>query len=236
MQIFRHFFVLTLFLVTPLAYAERLITVESEGQVSLAPNRVSIQLELWSKSKIAKTTQAGLAENQQKVRKIIEQFKIKPQDVQSQSFNLNPEYEYDQKTRRNVLVGYSAVESLLIQVLTIKDLGPIMDSLSSIKTEGATGVNIQNLKWDSSERAKAQSEALTLAVQNAKKQATHIAKAAGLEIKKINKITYAPQAQPGASPRMFEMKAMVADSAAGTVVSEGQILVRSAITMEFEIK
>lgn len=218
------------------ALADRTITVESSGQVGLVPNRVVVQLELWSKDKTAQATQARLSDTQGKVRQVIAKYKIKSHSVQSQNFNLSLEYEYDQKNRRNILVGYSAVENLSVVLENVKEMGPLVDALVGIKAQGMKGVNVQNLKWDSSEREKAETEAAALAVKNAKLQAENIAKAAGVTIKNISKINYGLNNQTGVPEmRVFAMKASM-DSAPPTEFSEGQIQVKSTVTVEFEIK
>lgn len=217
--------------------ADRVITVESMGQVALNPDRVNVQLELWSKAKTAQVTQTNLADIQGKVRKVIEKHKVKSEDVQSQNFNLSLEYEYDQKARRNKLVGYSAVEHLSLSLHNIKDLGPFVDALASIKGNPEAGVTVQNLSWDSSEREKAEAQAAAMAVKKARAQAENLAKAAGVQIKGIQKIHYGQSrgVSPVSEGRVFAMKASL-DASPATEFSEGQIQVKSLVTAEFEIK
>ena len=227
---------LSLLLATVAQADDRFIVVNGTAEKSLDPNMVTMNVEVWSKATTAKQAQ-GLAATQFKnVKKTFEDFKVKKEDIQTDNYALNPEYEYDQKSRQNKLTGYRVTQTLAVTLRKVEDTGNFLDALVIEKKTNDAGVNVNSIAWDSDKRSATEVATLGDAVRAAKLKAEEIAKAAGVRIKAVSKISHTTAAgpMPQAGFRNFAMKAM-ADSAPATEVSAGQVKVRVEVTAEYEI-
>lgn len=229
--------VVSLMTVASLAHAdERLIIVGGSAEKSLDPNMVSMNVEVWSKASTAKQAQQLAANQFKQIKKTFDEFKIKKEDIQTDNYALNPEYIYDQKTQQNKMVGFRVVQTLVVTIRKVEDAGSFLDSLVTEKKGTDSGVNVNNISWDSDQRSKVETSALADAVHSAKAKAEEIAKAAGVKIKGVARISHGASSVRPPIPvmRNFAMKAALADSAP-TELSAGQIKVRVDVTAEYEI-
>ncbi|WP_413577819.1 SIMPL domain-containing protein [Bdellovibrio sp. HCB290] len=215
--------------------AERMIVVSGSSEKGLDPNMVSMTVEIWSKAQTAKQAQTLAANQFKDVKKVFEEFKIKKEDIQTDNYSLNPEYVYDQKAQANKMVGFRVVQSLMVTLHKVDDAGRFLDALVTEKQTKESGVNVNSINWDSDKRQQAETAALADAVRAAKVKAEEIAKAAGVKIKGVSRISHGTHTGQPPIPvmRNFAMKAM-ADSAP-TELSAGQIKVRVEVTAEYEI-
>lgn len=213
----------------------RAIVVSGFAERGLDPNMVSLAIEVWSKASTAKQAQ-GLAANQFKqVRKTLEDFKIKKEDIQTDNYSLNPEYEYDQKLRQNKMVGFRVSQTLSVVLRKVDDAGKFLDALVAEKKTMDSGINVNSLTWDSDKRDQTETATLGDAVRATRTKAEEIAKAAGVKIKSVSKISHGTSGvQPQPVFRNLGAMKMMADSAS-TEVASGQIKVRVEVTAEYEI-
>lgn len=223
---------------TTIAHADdRLIIVTGSAEKGLDPNMVIMNVEVWSKASTAKQAQQLAANQYKQVKKTFDDFKIKKEDIQTDNYSLNPEYIYDQKTQQNKMVGFRVVNNVLVTFRNVADAGNFLDSLVVERKGTDAGVNVNNINWDSDQRQKVETAALADAVHSAKAKAEEIAKAAGVKIKNVARISHGASAVRPPMPMArggFAMKAMAADSAP-TELSGGQIKVRVEVTAEYEI-
>lgn len=218
------------------AFADSFIVVSGQAERGLDPNLVTLNVEVWSKANNAKQAQGLAATEYKRVKKTFDDFKIKKEDIQTDNYGLNPEYEYDQKSRQNKLVGFRVVQSLSVTLRNVADAGPFLDAIVVEQKKNDSGVNVNSLTWDSDQRAKAEIAALGDAVRASKVKADEIAKAAGVKLKGVSKISHASQMdRPMPVMRNFAMKSAMADGGEATQVSAGQVKVRVEITAEYEI-
>lgn len=216
------------------SFADREITVTGSAEGSLSPNLVNISLDVWAKTKAAQSSQKIVSQLDQQVQKKIESFKMKKDDVQTEGYSIQPEYEYNQQSRQSVLVGYRVSHRQTLILRKTEEVGSFLDAIGSIKTSGESGVSISNLNWDSDGRDSAEVKLLGAAVKSTRVRAEEIAKAAGVKIKQVSKIQHGvgvviPQPVP-----MMKMMAE-AQSDVGAVVSPGQIKLRVDVTAQYEI-
>lgn len=225
---------LLLFSSISLAAMERLIVVSSFAEKSIDPNMVLLNVEVWSKAVTAKQAQNLNALEFQKVKKTFDTFKVKKEDIQTESYSLNPEYIYDQKIQQNKRVGFRALQILRVTLRKTEELGAFLDAVVASASNGEAGVNINSIQWDTDKRSQLELAALGDAVRSGRLQAEELAKAANVKIKGVVNVNYG--AQVGAVPyRGSMMKTMALAEAAPTEVLPGQVKVRVDITTQYEI-
>lgn len=214
----------------------QLISVNGIGERSVDPNIVIINLEIFGKSVAAKAAQDLQAKEYNRIKSIVEKFKIKKDDFTTQNFSINPEYTYDSKTQISKLSGYRVSHQVQMTYKKVDDAGQLIDALTSTAKVDTAGVQIQSISWDSDKKSPAESEAMIDAVQAAKDKAEKLAKAAGVKIKNVYLISQTSGSESVAPVFSGNMKAMAMESVhTATAVQGGQIKVKSEVLMQFEI-
>ncbi|WP_413290529.1 SIMPL domain-containing protein [Bdellovibrio sp. HCB337] len=216
---------------------DKVIVVSSSAEKNVEPNMVSLNVEIWSKASTAKQAQSLNASEFQKVKKSLDSFKVKKEDVQTENYSLNPEYIYDQKTQQNKMVGFRALQTLKVILKKTEDLGSFLDAMVTSATKNESGVNVNSIQWDTDKRQQFEISALGDAVKNGRAKADELAKAANVKIKGVSMLSHGvshsapPMPMRGMMKTMaYEMKPM--DS---TEVMAGQIKIRVDVTAEYEI-
>lgn len=221
--------------VSAVANEQRLIVVKGVAEKSLDPNLVSLSIEVWSKASTAKQAQQLAAQQYKQLKKTFDEYKIKKEDIQTDNYSLNLEYEYDNKTRQNKMVGFRVRQGLSVNLRKVDDAGNFLDAIVIDRKSTEAGVMVNAIAWDSDKRSQVETSALGDAVQSAKMKADEIAKAAGVKIKGVSKISHT-MGGGGGQPvyRSYALKSSLEDSAA-TELSAGQIQVRVEVFAEYEI-
>lgn len=230
-QIF--FFAVALWTVNVSASDSNLIVVNGVAEKSLEPNLMGLTIEVWSRAATAKQAQQLAATQFKHIKKTLDDFKIKKEDIQTDNYSLNPDYEYDQKTRQNKMIGFRVSQTLLVTLRKVEEGGNFIDALVSDKKSLDFGVNLNSVNWDSDKKAQLETATLGDAVRAARVKAEEIAKAAGVKIKGVAKITHQTSGGGGPVLRNYSLKAM--DMASSTEVAAGQIKVKVEVTAEYNI-
>lgn len=214
---------------------ERLIVVNGIAERSMEPNLVMLTVEIWSKASNAKIAQQNAANEFQRIKKVFEAQGIRKEDIATDNYSLNPEYVYDNTTQSNKMVGFRAVQSLAVTSRKVENIGGFLDALVSSNNKSKEfGVNINNIRWDSDQRSKVELSALAEAVQNTRKKAEEIAKASGVKIKNVYRLSHSSGSQPGPIPFAREMK--MAASTTSTELAAGVIKVQVEVQSEYSIQ
>ncbi|MFS4457844.1 SIMPL domain-containing protein [Bdellovibrio sp. HCB2-146] len=218
------------------AYADKLIVVTGVAERGIDPNMVAMNIEIWGKAATAKQAQSLAAVQYKNAKKVFDDYKIKKEDIQTEQYSLNPEYVYDNKTQQNKMVGFRVAHNVSVVLKKVEDAGAFLDALVTEKKSMDSGINVNSITWDSDKRSQTETAALTDAVKMAKAKADEIAKAAGVRITGVSKISHTPSSGGGPIPmvRAYSMKNAMAE-AASTDLSGGQIKVRVDVTAEYEI-
>lgn len=235
---FKYFFVL--FVYTPFVFAvnPQLISVNGLGERTVDPNMVIVNIELFGKASTALLSQNLQAKEYNRIKAIIEKFKIKKEHFSTQNFSIHPEYTYDQKAQVSKLTGYRVSHQVQVTFKKVDEAGELIDALTSKEKVDTSGVLIQSISWDSDKKSAAESEAMTDAVQVAKNKAEKLAKAAGVKIKNVYLISQSSGAEsiiPQVLGGNFKAMAMDSGGQSSTSIQGGQIKVRSEVLMQFEI-
>lgn len=231
---------LTMTMLVPAALAEMppVISVVSASEKSVDPDLISLNVEVWSKAPTAKAAQGLASQEYKRVKQAFDLYKIQSKDIQTLQFSLNPEYVYEPKSQQNKIVGYRSIQIVKVTLRKVDEGGALIDSLSIGGKSTNAGVNVNSIAWDTSKQESLTAEALTDAVKSARQKAEEIAKAAGVKIKSVYRITHggAGGVEPFVQARGGFAKAMSMAESAPTELSSGQVKVRVEVQAEFEIQ
>lgn len=223
--------------VNVLASEIRLISVTGVVEKSVQPDIVRININVWGKGESAKKAQLNSANQNDILKKSLEFFKVKSTEVKTTSYNLNPEYVYDEKTNKNNITGFTAAQDLVITLRKLDDAGPFIDSLTSASKSIYSGVSVNSLGFDIEKRLEAENALLGDAVRVAEAQAEVLAKASNVKLKGIYRL--APRGSHSITP-MYEVQNYAttprAKNAAATTFMQGEVKIVSEVSADYLIE
>ena len=179
----------------------RLVGVTGSGEVKAQPDMAYVTLGVEAR-------RPGLAEARTEVNAAVErvlaltrEFKIDPKFVDSTRLQVQPDYRWDEKESRQVLLGYVVSRQVDVEVHDLDRLGTLLEKAVS------AGVNqMGGARLDSSRRKDLEREALTQAVADARLNADALARAAGARLGPVQSLS-----ANGSPPMpMYAQRGMVA--------------------------
>jgi uncharacterized protein YggE len=196
------------------------IEVVGKARVMTMPNVATVTFSVETNSTKA---QQAVQENAKQTDKLLNALKdIGGQKIKirTSGFTLTPVYDKDNRFQPK---GYRVTNTVIVETKEIDQVGTFIDEASK------AGVSrIGSLTFSTDGEEKLRKEAAVQAVRQAKDIAADLAKAAGLTIKKIVKLSYTPR---GPAP-IFRMEAMAA--AARTPIEVGEIALEETVHVIFE--
>ncbi|MCG6980301.1 MAG: SIMPL domain-containing protein [Deltaproteobacteria bacterium] len=167
--------------------------------------------------------QLAVRENAKQIDKLLNALKDLGREkvkIKTSNFSLTPVYDKDNRFQPR---GYRVTNTVIVETKEIDQVGTFIDEASKV------GVSrIGSLTFGTDGEEKLRKEAAVQALNQAKEIAADLAKAAGLSIKKIVKISYTPR---GPAP-LLRMEAMAA--AARTPIEVGEITLEETVQVIFE--
>ncbi|UCG22368.1 MAG: SIMPL domain-containing protein [Deltaproteobacteria bacterium] len=208
-----------------LSYAEEkpqpsTIEVVGKARVMTMPNVATVTFAVETNSTKA---QLAVRENAKQTDKLLNTLKdIGKQKIKirTSGFTLTPVYDKDNRFQPR---GYRVTNTVIVETKEIDQVGTFIDEASK------AGVSrIGSLTFSTDGEEKLRKEAAVQALNQAKDIAADLAKAAGLTIKKIVKVSYTPR---GPAP-LYRMEAMAAT--ARTPIEVGEITMEETVHVIFE--
>ena len=217
----------------------RLISVKGTVEKTFKPDLVLINISIWGKGNTGKVAQTKNKEQFDVFLKSIESYKVKKEDIKTTSYNLNPDYIYNQKTGKSTITGYTATQNLIVTLRKIDDAGGFMDSLVSNSTAKTSGINMDSVFYDLDKKGDEERALLGDAVRAAEAQAQVLAKAANVKIKGLFRLTPRAIEAPMVMMKHREMRAesIQADmsSEAPTEMMSGEIKINAEVSADYII-
>lgn len=199
------------------------ITASGHGEVKVKPDIALITIAVTTQSKDQAEAVSQNAARTTTTLAALRAAGIAVKDIQTQSYTLQPQYDYNVSPA--VLTGYQVTNSVQTTVRDLTKVGLVID-----KTTSAGASQVNGVSFDLSDRSQAESQALALAVASARRKASVMASAAGVDIGRLLTLTEggsAPPVQP-----VFVMRAM-AKGAAETPIADQQITVTADATLVY---
>lgn len=158
----------------------RTITISAEGKITVEPDIAKISFSVVSEGVNPKT----LAEdNNKKMNSAVSFIKsqgVDEKDIKTVEYNLSPRYEYDEKTKKTSISGYSLTQSVLVKVRELGKTAEILGGLPEL------GINqIGSISFDIDEPEKYLTEARDQAFNKAKTKAGEMAAKNNVRLGKV---------------------------------------------------
>lgn len=213
------------------------VTISGEGRTYVTPNIAVANLAV--RTERAVTPAEALKDNKQKMNAVIDLLKkegVAQADIQTTTFNLRPQYEYNREQRKRETVGFTAVQELKVKIRDLTKIGTVLE-----KATGA-GVNtIGQLSFDVDDPEVAKAEARQKAIAQARRTVESMVKAADVRLGRLVTISenaFVPQpflsyGYDGIGGGAVED---IAAAAAPPTIKPGQQEVVVTVSLTYEIK
>lgn len=160
------------------------LTVSGEGKVYVTPDIAKITVGVQETGTSLKTVQNSVNKKTKTLTDAIKKLGVEEKDIKTTSYNLYPQYDYQNSVSR--ITGYQVSTSYEI---TIRDFDKINDIIVSATEAGA---NMEgNISFDLNDETKKEKlqEAREEAIVEARTKAEGLSKAAGITLGKIINIS-----------------------------------------------
>jgi uncharacterized protein len=160
------------------------IVTSGQGESKIAPDRARIEISVQTRALTAAAAGAENARKQQAVLDALRKLGFASDQLSTVNYSLYPEMQYDKEGRTARVVGYTAMNTVRIEVRDLALVGKAIDASLS------AGANvISSLTFYASNTDEARRAALALAVSRARADADAVAKAAGGSVGQLLEIS-----------------------------------------------
>lgn len=199
------------------------IITHGTGRVEVTPNQATVTVGIQVQRATAAEAAAEANHVADQILNRLQQIGVRRQEIRTSGIQLTPVYTAPREGAPQI-VGYRASYTLTLTLSELRLVGPAIDE--SVKAGANTIVGVSFGLKDVSEARK---EALTAAVREAREKADAIARAAGLQIRGIERIV--EEGVDFIIPRM-EQRAVPAPSVP-TPIEPGTVTVTARVTIVF---
>ena len=206
------------------------LTVSGSGTVLVESDLAVVTVGVREASTDVLVAQSTVNEKIAAIKQALLEAGAKESEINTDSINIYANYDYSDNTE--VIVGYTANNTLSVRTTDIDNVGALIDAAF------AAGANtLDNVQFTVQDDSEAREQALTEAVEDARRKAEVLAAAAGLQIASIESI-----AESGVytydSMRNYAMmdEATTESGGAGTLVQAALVSVDASVSMEFELQ
>lgn len=201
----------------------RVIEVVGEGEAAAPPDQADVVLGAVTEETSLHQAQSRNTADVSRIIQALRQLGIPPENMQTVAYRIEPQYRYEDG--KPIFLGYRVTHLLQITVRDMNRTGLIVDAAV------ASGANsVTNIRFSVSQPAVYYDRALSLAVADARRKASVIARSLGVAVQDIpfhvEEQTRAPEPSP--------LLAVAYESpAAAAPVQPGEIRIRAAVKAEF---
>jgi hypothetical protein len=206
------------------------VAVTGNAEVAAAPDRAAVSLGAVVESQQAQDAQKQIAQVMQRVIRDIKAQGVAQEKIRTAGLSLNPVYSHPapragQEPEAPRIVGYRAANTVRVQVDDLERVGAVIDAGIAAGANQLTGLSFE-LRDD----LKPRSQALQLAVQEARSKAEAIAASLNLQLGEVLEV----REEGVAVPHPMERR-MAAPAAAGTPIQPGQVQVSAAVHLRYRL-
>ncbi len=160
------------------------ITVHGTGRITMKPDTATFSVGIEA---TARRAGAAMEEASSKMAAIIAALKkegVADDDLTTTQLSLNPTYDYDSGKSSPTLTGYSATQSLSVKSRALGKAGSLIDA-----SVDAGANQVAGIAFSVDDPTDATDKARTAAVDDARRRAEALAKAAGVNLGRVTSIS-----------------------------------------------
>jgi uncharacterized protein len=182
--------------------APRTVSVSGQGEVAAQPDMARVTLGIEARRPVLNEARSSVAAAVDRVLAVTRDLKIDPKYVNATRLQVQPEYSWNDKDRKQVLLGYVVSRQVDVELRDLDQLGALLERAVSAGANQVGGAAL-----DSTRRKELERQAMALAVQDARLNAEALARAAGAELGSVRSLNTSTSSPP---MPMYRMAADVA--------------------------
>jgi len=162
----------------------RAVSVTGSGEVKAQPDMAYVTLGVEARRPTLAEARTEVNATVERLLALTRELKIEPKFVDSTRLQVQPDYRWDEKESRQVLLGYVVSRQVDVELHDLDRLGTLLEKSVS------AGVNqVGGARLDSSRRKELERAALTQAVDDARLNADALARAAGAKLGPVQSLS-----------------------------------------------
>jgi len=210
--------------------ADRIVGVSGEGEILAPPDQARVTLGIEARKPELEAARTAVNSGVERVLALARELGIEPSRVSATQVTIRPEYDWDPQQRERRFLGYYVARQVVLDLRDLDKLGTLLERAVDL------GVNqLGDPELDSTRRRDLERQALTLAVEDARKNADIVARAAGAQLGPVR--TLHTSAAVVAPPLRYQaMEARMASDAGGaeTYVT-GDLRFTATVQAEYDL-
>ena len=203
------------------------LSVSGNGTVLVKSDLAIVTVGVREASADVLVAQATVNEKIAAIKQALLDAGVQETEINTDSINIYANYDYSDNTE--VIVGYTANNSLSVRTTDIDNVGALIDAAF------AAGANtLDNVQFTVQDDSEAREQALTKAVEDARRKADVLAAAAGMKVTAIESIAESGVYTYDSMRNFAQMDAAATEgSGAGTLVQAALVSVDASVSMDF---
>lgn len=208
----------------------RTVSVSGSGEVAAEPDLAHVTLGVEARKPAMAEARAEVARTVDRVLALTRDLRIDPKLVNATRVQVQPEYSWNEKDRKRVLLGYVVSRQVQVEVRDLEQLGALLERAVD------AGVNqVNDPVLDSSKRKSLEREAMAKAVEDARLNAETLARAAGARLGAVRSLNGAASAPPMPVYRRAAMAMADAAPAPEATYQPGEMKFSAAVNAEYDL-
>lgn len=190
-----------------------LVSVTGQGEVKAMPDMAYVNLGVEARKPSLAEARAEVTAAVERVLALTRELKIDPKLVDASQLQVQPDYRWNEKDSKRVLLGYVVARQIQVELRDLDKLGTLLE-----RSVSAGANQVGGARLDSSKRKELEREALGKAVDDARQDAETLARAAGVKVGSVYSLSASSEAVPMyyAKAERAMMSAPAGDAAAET--------------------
>jgi hypothetical protein len=169
----------------------RTVSVSGSAEVAAEPDMAHVTLGVEARKPTMAEARTAVAATVDRVLALTRDLRIDPKLVNATRVQVQPEYSWNEKDRKQVLLGYLVSRQVQVELRDLEQLGPLLERAVD------AGVNqVNDPVLDSSRRKTLEREAMAKAVEDARLSAETLARAAGGKLGAVRTLNGSTSAPP----------------------------------------
>lgn len=151
-----------------------------DSEISAVPDEAQVRLGIDMKRASVIDAQSATNEIINNISSSIKKLGVDEEDIQTQNYQVNPEYDYKNPERR--ITGYRVNAQIVVKITDFEKLNQIIDGATNL---GANQVGGISFSLSEEKQGELKKEARKEAIAEAKTSAEELAKLAGVKLGKV---------------------------------------------------
>lgn len=207
----------------------RTVSVSGTGEVAAEPDQARVTLGVEARRPTLAEARSEVSATVERVLALCRNLGIDPKRVNATRVQIQPEYSWNEKDRKRVLLGYLVSRQVQVELRDLELLGTLLERAVD------AGVNqVNDPMLDSSRRSELERDALAKAVQDARLNADTLARAAGATLGPVRTLNGATS--PPVVP-MYRRQVAMADAAMApeATYQAGEMKFTASVNAEYDL-